>query len=290
MTGNAEQEQDTEAASAAAPGMRGRVRTDGQIGIRFKYGDVHVFRRATATIVKVQGWLDLQYPYYCPDHMPLSSIEMNDRYEGWASSILRVGNKTPQLTLARDNSPALHWCLGGAASQWLRLACPLEQAVHPCFHAIIGIRWTSADPGAGLSIGDSGGEEPNTMRGRLADRHLNDLSHTGGKDGTNFSLYSSLDRSTMIGESVWGEAAYADVGVETGRRSLLVLGHVSVRDHRVLPLVINADPTAYRRRKSYTVLYIEDKMIEVLEVATENAGDQIWQLPSNWNGRAAAER
>ena len=85
----------------------------------------------------------------------------------------------------------------------------LEQAgpVRISFHVITGLRWASADVGAGVGIGGVGDEEPKIIRGqdepsrrregedhgaeRCVDAYgrlsgspfiVNDLAHTGGKE------------------------------------------------------------------------------------------------------------
>jgi len=93
-----------------------------------------------------------------------------------------------------------------------RLTAPdvnLEQAgpARISFHAITGLRWTSADAGAGVGIGGLGDEEPKIIRGqdepsrrRAGEDHgaeryvdvygrlsgspfiVNDLAHTGGRE------------------------------------------------------------------------------------------------------------
>ena len=71
---------------------------------------------------------------------------------------------------------------------------------------------------------------------------------------------------------------------EAGRRSQLVLGRVLVRairdeDHRLLPLGANAVPSTayYHHQRSTSTSW---------KLTQKNAGDLIWQSPSNRNGRA----
>ncbi|KAI9450865.1 hypothetical protein BJY52DRAFT_1226928 [Lactarius psammicola] len=111
-----------------------------------------------------------------------------------------------------------------------------------------------------------------------------------GVQGQGAQHHAGVER-THPAERWWsprgGRSLHRYVRAEGGMESATIMELVWGRERRRFKKKEEEEEQGGRDGKRRRGMSMIDS--EVLEVATKNASDQIWQLPSNWNGRAGAE-